>query len=170
MHFRVSRHCLKLQHIKVPMMTTSLIKFIVTFDKESRVSRCFQNSDSPKNEIYWCKQKSNHQCLPHGARQQQFACPSKHFLPESSVLAGHWFCTVTQQCWHVLLQSHPHPRRGTYLHTMSPMSVERQKFLSRILQIGATGGRWGPVSTERTWERAESWAHIRREAEGRRRD
>lgn len=161
-------------------MTASLTKFRINFEKESTVSRGCQNSKSwvtkqnlKKKKIYWCKEKSNQPCLPQGARQQQFACPSKYFFPDSSVLhegigfawwhnsAGTYFCN------HI-------PTQGEGLTCIQWAlclfwAVKREKFLSRILQIGATGGRSGPVSIKRTWEKAESWAHIRREAESRRR-
>jgi len=34
-----------------------------------------------KMRVYQWKQKSNHACLPLGAMQQQFACPSKSNSP-----------------------------------------------------------------------------------------
>lgn len=160
-------------------MIASPTKFRIIFEKESTVSRCCQNSKSwitkwnlkkKKKKTYWRKQKSNHPCLPHGARQQQFACPSKHFLPESSALHGD---TTVLACASAITS--PSKERDLlaynepYVCGEAFWAVKRQKFLSRILQIGATGGRWGPRSIKRTWEKAESWAHIRREAEGRRR-
>lgn len=162
------------------MITASLTKFRIPFKKESTVSRCCQNSASWVTTQNFKKMRftdANKNLIPRACHVEQ---GSKNLLAHQNIFSlklsfarGHWFCTVTQQCWHVLLQSHPHPRRGTYLHIMSPMRRfglwrDRNSF-SRILQIGATGGRWGPRSIKRTWEKAESWAHIRREAEGRRR-
>lgn len=150
-------------------MTASLTNSEFLLKKNPRFLGAAKTLNPKKTTIYWYEQKSNHQCLPRGARQQQFACPAKHFLPENSSFAPWHNCAGTSFCNHTPIQGEGFTYNEPYVCGEAFWAVKRQKFLPRILQIGATGGRWGPGSIKRTWERAESWARVRREAEGRRR-
>lgn len=149
-------------------MTASLTKLRIPFEKESKVFAAKILNLESLNEI------SKKWGLLMQTKMEQgsnnLLAPSKRFLPESSVLHGD--TTVLARASAI---KSPSKERNLlaynepYVCGEAFWAAKRQKFLSGILQIGATGGRWGPRSIKRTWEKAESWAHIRREAEGRRR-